>query len=182
MKNVCVFFATGFEEVEAMAIVDVLRRANIPVTMVSLTGSFEITGAHQISVVADQLFEDVNFDEAAMLVLPGGMPGAKNLSLHEGLKKQILKFNENNMPLGAICAAPLVFGELGILEGKEATSYPGFESFLKGAKLSKATVVTSGNIVTGKGPGVAISFALKIVESLKGKELADTIGRNMIAE
>jgi 4-methyl-5(b-hydroxyethyl)-thiazole monophosphate biosynthesis len=169
MKNVCVFFATGFEEIEAISIVDILRRANIPVTMVSITDRLEVTGSHQIKVVTDKLFHEVDFNDALMLVLPGGMPGSKNLSLHDGLKRQILNFNENNKLLGAICAAPLVFGGLGILKNKEATCYPGFEDYLLGASITKGPVTVAGNIITGKGPGVAIKFALKIVEILEGK-------------
>lgn len=181
MKNVCVFLATGFEEIEAISIIDVLRRASIPVTTVSVTGNLEVDGAHQVRVTADKLFNAVDYSEAEMLVLPGGMPGAKNLAAHKGLNNLILNFYQNNRPLGAICAAPLVFGGLGILDKKEATCYPGFESYLKGAKITSKPVVQAGNIVTGKGPGVAITFALKIVEMLKGKELAGIIKENLIA-
>jgi protein deglycase len=182
MKSVCVFFANGFEEIEAISIVDVIRRAGISVTMVSIMGSLEVTGSHQIKVLTDQLFEEVDFNGVEMLILPGGMPGAKNLASHNGLKQQILNFNKNNKLLGAICAAPLVFGELGILKNKEATCYPGFERYLEGARITKGPIALAGNILTGKGPGVAIQFALKIVEILKGKETADSLRDSLILE
>jgi 4-methyl-5(b-hydroxyethyl)-thiazole monophosphate biosynthesis len=182
MKNICVFLAPGFEEIEAISIIDVLRRASLPVLTVSISGLKEVTGSHQITVVADVLFEETVFSETEMLVLPGGMPGAKNLATHSGLNKLISEFHKKEKPLGAICAAPLVFGGLGILQGKDATCFPGFENYLTGANILDRTVVQDGNIVTGIGAGVAIRFALKIVEMLKGKEVADQLSEKMIVE
>ncbi len=180
MPQIAVHLAEGFEEIEAVSIIDVLRRAGFEVITVSVSGDLKVTGSHQIPVISDQLFEEVNYDLVDMIVLPGGMPGSKNLNNHTGLKNQIEKFNRKGKPLGAICAAPLVFGELGILNGKVATCYPGFENYLHGAEITGAATETSGNIVTGKGAGVAINFALKIVEMLKGIELANDLAKKMI--
>ncbi|QIA07457.1 DJ-1 family glyoxalase III [Draconibacterium halophilum] len=180
MKKIAVHLADGFEEIEAISIIDVLRRAEFDVDVVSMNKSMEVNGAHDITVKADTMFEDLDYTNIDMIVLPGGVSGARNLQAHEGLQKQILDFHASDKPLGAICAAPLVFGNLGLLEGKTATCYPGFESELKGAEISENTVVQSGTIVTGKGAGVAIHFALKIVEMFKGKEVADDLGKKMI--
>ena len=178
--KVAVHLAEGFEEIEAVSIIDVLRRAGIETRVVSVTGKKEVTGSHHIQVTADVLFEAVDYSTIDMIVLPGGLPGANNLKDHTGLGKQILDFYKNGKPLGAICAAPLVFGNLGILKNQKATCFPGFENQLIGAEVTGAEVETSGKIVTGKGAGVAIKFALKIVEQLKGKELAEELGRKMI--
>ncbi|MFV0268091.1 MAG: DJ-1 family glyoxalase III [Draconibacterium sp.] len=182
MKNIAVHLAEGFEEIEAISIIDVLRRASLKVTVVSVTGDLVVTGAHQIQVTADKLFEDVDYSEIEMLVLPGGMPGSANLKAHGGLREQILNFNDNEKPLGAICAAPMVFGNLGLLNNKKATCYPGFEEELHGAVITGNDVEQTGNIITGKGAGVAIEFALKIVEALKSKELADELKKKMIVK
>ncbi len=180
MKKIAVHLAEGFEEIEAISIIDVLRRAGFDVEVVSMNKTMEVNGAHDITVKTDVVFEKVDYDIIDMIVLPGGMPGSRNLQAHEGLQQQILNFHETDKPLGAICAAPLVFGNLGLLEGKVATCYPGFESELKGASVSGNSVEQSGTIVTGKGAGVAINFALKIVEMFKGKEVADDLAKKMI--
>jgi len=179
MKRVSVFLATGFEEIEAVSIIDILRRAGAEVSVISVTGLKVVEGSHFIKITADGLFESVSFENTDMLVLPGGMPGAKNLAAHSGLTKLITAFNSQEKFLGAICAAPLVFGQLGILENREATCFPGFEAYLKGAKLSNLPVVADGNIVTGKGAGVAVLFALKLVEKLSGKSVADSLKEKM---
>lgn len=180
MKNIAVHLAEGFEEIEAISIIDVLRRAELNVEIISVTGKHEVTGSHQIKVIADKLFENVDYSLIDMIVLPGGMPGATNLNKHAGLRNQIQEFNKNGKPLGAICAAPLVFGQLGLLEDKNATCFPGFEKYLQGARITGTFAETDGNIITGKGAGVAIQFALKIVEKLKGKALADELAQRMV--
>lgn len=182
MKKIAVHLAEGFEEIEAISIIDVLRRANFEVDIVSVSGNFIVTGSHNIKIMADVLFDTVDYNLIDMIVLPGGMPGSQNLNNHEGLKQQILNFHEKGKPLGAICAAPLIFGNLGILKGKKATCYPGFEEELEGATLSKKNVEQAGKIITAKGAGVAIDFALKIVEMLKGKELANELATQMIVK
>ena len=133
MKTIYVFLAEGFEEVEALTPVDVLRRAGLPVKTVSVTGVLTVNGAHGVPVVADMVFEEVKEEDAEMIVLPGGLPGATNLDAHEGLGKLIMTFAEAGRPLSAICAAPLVYGKRGLLKGKKVTCYPGFEKYLEGA-------------------------------------------------
>jgi len=124
----------------------------------------------------------VDYPSVDMIILPGGMPGSKNLNNHAGLKKQILEFNAAGKPLGAICAAPLVFGQLGILKNKRATCFPGFENYLEGANVTGVAVERDGNIITGKGAGVAIRFALKIVEMFKGAGFAEELAGKMIVQ
>jgi protein deglycase len=178
--KIAVHLGEGFEEIEAISIIDVLRRAGLNVVSVSVTRQLMVTGSHEIPVIADELFENVNYDLVDMIVLPGGMPGAKNLNDHQGLKNQIENFNKQGKLLGAICAAPLVFGQLGILKGKKVTCYPGFENYLDGAEITDSPVEVDANIITGRGVGVAIEFALKIVEQLKNKELAKELAAKMV--
>lgn len=182
MKKALVFFADGFEEIEALTIVDVLRRADIPTLMVSIAPGLEVSGAHGVKVMADVLLSDVDTSEAEVLILPGGQPGADNLNAREELKIQLKEFADEGKPVAAICAAPLVLGGLKLLEGKEAVCYPGFEDKLLGAKLKYDPAVKSGNIITGRGPGAALDFSLLLVEELKGKEAADSLARGMLVQ
>ncbi|NPA37488.1 MAG: DJ-1/PfpI family protein [Chlorobi bacterium] len=182
MKRVYVFFAEGFEEIEAITPVDVLRRAGIDVTTVSVTDRKEVTGSHSITVVTDALIADVKDVPADMLVLPGGMPGAVNLNNNTELKEMIKEYSDRGKQLGAICAAPLVFGEMGLLENKTATCYPGFENHLKGASISANAVETSSNVITGKGVGAAMKFALELVAQLTDKKTADDLAAKMVVE
>lgn len=179
-KRISVHLAEGFEEVEAISIIDVLRRADLDVVVVSVTGKTEVTGAHQINVVADALFENMNYDQVDMIVLPGGIPGATNLDAHSGLKDMIRKFDTDKKSLAAICAAPLVLGNLGILNGKQAVCYPGYEKYLKGAEVLTIPVVESGNVITGRGAGVSMKFALKIVEKMVSQEKAEVLAKQML--
>ena len=180
--SVLIILADGFEEIEAISIIDVLRRAEIDVTVVSVTEKLEVTGSHNIKIIADQLFSFIDYELIDMIILPGGMPGSSNLNIHLGLREQILNFHENKKMLGAICAAPLVFGSLGILKNINATCYPGFENQLHGAIVTGENIEVAGHIITAKGAGVAIDFALKIVEILKGKELANKLAQKMITK
>jgi len=182
IKKIAVHLAEGFEEIEAISIVDVLRRADVEVIIVSVTDKLEVKGAHDIKVFADMLFEEVDYTDIFMIVLPGGMPGASNLNAHIGLKTQIKYFNAENKQLAAICAAPLVFGNLGILEGKQVVCYPGFESYLKGAEVLITSVMQSGNVITSRGPGTAIRFALKIVEIAVSTEKAKLVASQMLVD
>jgi len=182
MKRAFIFLADGFEELEAIAPIDILRRADIPVVTVSVSDSRMVTGAHNLTLMADQLFSETDFSDNAMLILPGGGVGTKNLAAHKPLNELLLRQFEKNKNLAAICAAPSVFGNLGFLAGKEAVCYPGYEEKLVGAVLSDKSVVKSDNIITAKGAGVAIPFALKIVETLKGSELAHEIAKQIISE
>ncbi len=172
MKKCFVFLAEGFEETEAIAIIDVLRRGELNVEIISVTGKKEVTGAHGITVLSDKLFEEASFDKGEILILPGGMPGTSNLNRHEGLKKLIKSYNEAGKYLGAICAAPSVLGGLGILKGKEAVCYPGFEDKLEGATISNSQTVVSGKVITSVGVISAVDFGLHIVKILQGEEIA----------
>ena len=180
MKKIFLFLATGFEETEVVATTDVLLRGGLEAITVSITGNNLVEGTHGISIKSDKLFEEVDFSEGIMLVLPGGMPGASNLNAHKGLKDLILKYSAEEKYLAAICAAPLVFGELGILKGKKATCYPGYESHLKEAVLCEDCVMQDGKIITGKGPGFALDFGLKIVAELQSQTKSDEVAKGLL--
>ena len=172
--NVFLFLAEGFEEIEAITPIDLLRRAGFEVCTVSISENEMVTGAHNISIKADTTFAKADFSNADMLIIPGGMPGTTNLDNHEGLRQLLLDFNSANKHIASICAAPLILGKLGILNGKKATCYPGFEEFL-GESHCTERVVISENIITSQGPGTSFDFALAIIEQLMGKEKADEI-------
>lgn len=173
--KICIFLAEGFEEIEAVAPIDIFRRASIEVLTVSVTGINVVTGAHSVPVLADVLFEDADFAADDFLFLPGGLPGTTNLEKHNGLSKLILEKYLQGGNVAAICAAPSILGKLNMLEGKEAICYPGFESALIGAQVSEEKIVQADNVFTAKAAGVAIEFALRIVESLKGDAVAKSI-------
>lgn len=178
--QVFIFLADGFEEIEAITPIDVFRRAGMKVTTVSITEELNVTGAHDVTVIADKRFADTSFDGEFLIFLPGGMPGTKHLGEHEGLKQLIASQASKNKMIAAICAAPSILGEMGLLKNKEAICYPGFENSLIDAKLSTSKIVKSDNILTAKGPGVSIPFALRIVEELQGKQAAEEIAKAMI--
>ena len=179
-KRVSVFLADGFEEIEGLTVVDLLRRARINVTTVSITGTKKIHGAHGIDVMADCLLEEMNYDGEDMLVLPGGMPGTRNLEQVPLLMEQVKAFAAAGKYIAAICAAPSVFGHLGLLEGKNACCYPGFEEELTGANVMFHPCEADGNIITSRGMGCAIDFSLKIIEKLENDDTASKIGRQII--
>lgn len=180
MNEVSLFLADGFEEIEGLTVVDLLRRAGIELETVSIMGRKEIMGAHQIEVKADVLFEDADFANTKMLVLPGGMPGTRYLGEYEALRNLILSFNEEEKCVAAICAAPTVFGNLGILKGRKAVCFPTMEDGLKGAEVCYDRVVTDGHITTSRGMGTAMDFGLRLIEILRGKELADKIASQIV--
>lgn len=180
MKNVVLFLAEGFEEIEALTTIDVLRRAEIPVTIASINSDKRVKGAHDVCIEADTVFGNVNFHDFDMIILPGGMPGAKNLNEHSALKKEIANFANSEKYVAAICAAPMILGGLNLLEGKKATCYPGFESELIGSKITSEKVTVDKNIITGKGPGFAIDFALQIVETIAGKSVRDEVANGLL--
>ncbi|WP_430812315.1 MULTISPECIES: DJ-1 family glyoxalase III [unclassified Carboxylicivirga] len=182
MKQVAVFLAEGFEEVEALTPVDVLRRAGIEVTTVSITGQATVKGAHDIPVVADALFESINFNTYDALILPGGMPGTNNLNAHAALRQLIIDFADRNKILGAICAAPLILGELGLLQNKKAVCYPGFEKHLKGATITNDASIIDGHIITANGIGSAMPFALNLIRTLCSPELANELAKKMLVK
>lgn len=180
MSKVLIFMAEGHEEIEALTVVDILRRADIDISMVSITGNKRVPGAHGIVTVCDKLIETVNFDSADMLVLPGGMPGTLNLELCEPLMDQVHGFNASKKGLAAICAAPTVFGKAGLLKDKKATCYPGMEKDLLGANVSTDEVCHDGHIITSRGMGTAIPFALEIVKTFKGEAAAEQMAKNIV--
>lgn len=180
MKTIFVFLTTGFEEIEALGTIDVLRRAGLDVKSLSLTDGKVVVGSHSIPVTADVMFVDVNFSNAEMLVLPGGTPAYND---HEGVKAQILAFANKGEKVAAICASPMVLGGLGLLEGKKATCYPGFEQYLTKAVLNTdKAVVVDGNITTGRGPSLTINFALALVEQVAGKAKRDEVAKGLLVD
>ena len=180
MNEVCVFLADGFEEIEGLTVVDLLRRAGIETRTVSIMGQEEIKGAHGIIVKADSLFENTDFSEVKMLVLPGGMPGTIHLKEHKGLEELILKHNEEKKYLAAICAAPTVFGGMGILKGKKAICYPGMEEGLIGAEVTCQPAVTE--TYHKQRDWNRDRFALALISELRDKESADTISKQVVYE
>lgn len=175
-----VFLADGFEEVEAFTPVDVLRRAGLEVQLVSVMENEIIRGAHDISVLCDRNIANCDFFDAELLLLPGGMPGAATLGECEDLKRALLNHAAEGKPIAAICAAPMVLGTLGLLKGKRATCYPGFESYLEGAQATGALVERDGQVVTGKGPGAAMEFAFTLVDLLVGPDKVKELKEAMI--
>lgn len=181
-KEVCVFLADGFEEIEGLTVVDLLRRAELSMTMVSITGRHLVEGAHGIRIEADALFEETEYGTKSMIVLPGGMPGTVHLEEHEGLKALIQAFDQEEKYIAAICAAPRILGRRGLLKGRKAVSYPAMESELDGAEIVREPAVVSGHIITSRGLGTAIEFALTLIGLLKGEEKAAEIQQSVVYE
>lgn len=179
-RQVCIFLADGFEEIEGLTVADLLRRAGICVTTVSVTGDYMVHGAHGIDVRADALFDEPDYEEQDMAVLPGGMPGTLHLKEHEGVKRVLEQFYAEEKYIAAICAAPGVLGKYGMLDGRKATSYPGFEKELTGAAYVCEEVVADGFVVTSRGLGTAIPFALKLIGELTDEKTAEEISRSII--
>ncbi|NLL77392.1 MAG: DJ-1/PfpI family protein [Clostridiales bacterium] len=179
MDKVCVFLTTGFEEIEALTAVDLLRRAGIDTEMVSITGELDVEGSHGISVKTDKLFENIDFNEVTMLVLPGGA-GTKHLEAHTALMHQIEAFYKEGKNIAAICAAPSILGHRGMLKGKNACSYPDYESHLEGANVTQNAAEISDNIITGRGMGCSVDFGLAIVKKLRGEEAAQMLSEKII--
>ena len=178
MKPSYIFLTTGFEEIEAIATIDVLRRAGLNVVTVSVESSKQVEGSHGVVVTADTLLEANDYSDSSILILPGG---TVRLGEFDFLNKLLVSQNNAGKPIAAICAAPSLLGRLGILEGKEATCYPGFEEYLQGAKVVDKRVATDGNVITGRGPGCTVEVALKIVEVLLGQAKRQEIAEALIA-
>ena len=175
MKKVSIFLAEGFEEVEALTPADLLRRAGAEVTLVSIGDKKEVAGSHGIIITADRQFVDTDFADADLLILPGGMPGTLNLEKSSIVTTCAEYCAKNDIYLAAICAAPSVLGHLGLLNGKEAICFPGFEGELKGATISEKPVCVDGKIVTAKGMGVAVQFGLTLAGLMVGKDVEKKI-------
>ncbi|MBS6397263.1 MAG: DJ-1/PfpI family protein [Clostridiales bacterium] len=180
MSRVCVFLADGFEEIEGLTVVDILRRAGVETQMVSVTEEKTVEGSHGIRVQADICLKDADFGMTELLVLPGGMPGTKHLGACEALTGLLVQFCREGKKVAAICAAPGVLGDLGLLQGRKAACYPGFEDRLIGAEVVFDKVVTDGNVTTSRGMGTAIPFALSLVEQLVSPEKAMEIRKGII--
>ena len=177
MSKAYVFMADGTEEVEALTVIDLLRRAGVNVVTVSVMQEKKIISSHNIGIEADELYGESDYMDGDMIVLPGGMPGTTHLKNHEELRKVLFAYKDAGKYLAAICAAPSVYGANGMLEGKKAICYPGFEEELKGAIVTGAGVVTDGQFITSKGLGTAIDFSLELITLLVNKETADNIAK-----
>ena len=180
MKKAIVFLANGFEEMEALGPVDILRRGGIEVQTVSITADPIVTGAHQVPVTADTTIDKAVLNDADALILPGGMPGASNLNNSETVKEALLQQYREGRIVAAICAAPMVLGGLGLLKGRNATCYPGFEPQLIGANATGEAVEVSDNVITGKGPGLVMNFALALVAAIKNDAVAEEVAAGLL--
>ncbi len=180
MPRCCILFAEGFEEIEAITVVDVLRRADVETQMLGLT-SMEIAGSHGISVSMDRLLVDAADETWDLVVLPGGMPGAVTLRDDPTVQALVKRQHAAAGKLAAICAAPIALGAAGVLDGRQATSYPGFGDQLTGAELSDQRVVVDRGVTTSRGAGTALEFALELVRQLVGEEAASSLGEAMLA-
>lgn len=176
------FLANGFEEIEALATLDILRRCGLEVATVSNTQDKVVTGAHGIPVIADYAFGETSLEDSQALVLPGGMPGAKNLLENAALRDALVAQNSRGALVAAICAAPMVLGQHGILQGHKATCYPGFEDMLAGADILNALVVEDGNVITGKGPAAAKDFGFAIAARFVDATTVDGVRQGMLYE
>lgn len=180
MAKALIFLAEGHEEVEMLTVVDLLRRAKIEIAMVSITRNKQVTSSHGVTLVADALIEEVDFDAADMLILPGGMPGTLNLKAHKQLGEQLCRFAQEGKWLAAVCAAPTVLGDLGILEGHKATCFPGFVDKLVCGQYVKQPVVVDGKVITSRGMGTCIEFGLQIITALADAETAEQVRTSII--
>ena len=180
MSKACIFLADGFEEIEGLTVVDILRRAGVEIHMVSITRETKVTGSHVIEIKCDTCIGQENFSETELFVLPGGMPGTKNLGACKALTELLTASFETGKKLAAICAAPSVLGDLGILKGKKACCYPGFEEHLTGAQVVFDQVAQDGNVTTSRGMGTAIPFALSLVSQLVSEEKAQELAQSII--
>ena len=179
-KNVYIFLADGFEDIEGLTVVDLMRRAGIRITTVSIKDTREVTTSHKITLLTDTTFAETDFSDADMLVLPGGMPGTKYLGAYKPLTDLLEDFYNNGGKIAAICAAPTVFAALGFLEGRRATAYPYCMEDLKGAIRSEDSVVVDGNVTTSRGLGTAIDFSLSLIGQLLGEEKAAEIADSVV--
>lgn len=180
MSKACIFLADGFEEIEGLTVVDILRRAGVEIHMVSITGETKVTGSHGIEIKCDTCIGQENFSETELFVLPGGMPGTKNLGACKALTELLTASFETGKKLAAICAAPSVLGDLGILKGKKVCCYPGFEEHLTGAQVVFDQVAQDGNVTTSRGMGTAIPFALSLVSQMVSEEKAQELAQSII--
>lgn len=180
MKKAIVFLATGFEETEAIGTADVLRRGGVDAKLISITGERKVEGAHHIELMADGILAETDCSDVDALILPGGMPGSTNLDACEPLKELLVEQHKEGKIVAAICAAPLVLGGLGLLKGRRATCYPGFEERMIGATPTGEAAVTDGNVITGKGPSLVFRFGLALLAALKSEAVAEEVAAGML--
>lgn len=180
MSKTGIFIADGCEEIEALTVVDLLRRAGIEIITISINKTTAVTGAHGIRFVTDAVFEETDFNTLDGIILPGGMPGTTNLGAHDGINRIVREFDQKGLLVSAICAAPTVLAAAGILNGRHATCYPGMENQLTGAIVSVDGVVKDEHIITSRGMGTAIDFGLAIVEYFNGTSAADTLAAQIV--
>ncbi len=174
------FFATGFEEVEALTVLDILRRGGVECNTVSIMGDYDVTSSHGVTIRADLLFDEKDLTDGDMLIMPGGIPGTPNLKAHAGLVKLIRTYKDEGKYLAAVCAAPTIYGEMGLLEGKNATCFPGKEAGLCGANHKTDRVVVDGQFITSRGMGTCIDFGLTLLTLLDSKERADEVAKKIV--
>ncbi|OFI05894.1 chaperone protein YajL [Clostridium acetireducens DSM 10703] len=180
MKKAVVLFAEGFEEIEGLTVVDVLRRAGVLCDMCSVSSNKEVVGAHNIPIKTDITFDNANFDEYEAIIMPGGIPGSTNLRDNNKVLDKVRDFNNKGKIVAAMCAAPIVLVAAGVVAERTITAYPGIEKELGNVNYSEEIVVQDGNIITSRGPATAIYFALKILQNLSGREVAENIKEGML--
>lgn len=180
MKQAVMLFAEGFEEVEALMTADILMRGGVDLKLVSITEAIQVTGSHGIAVSMDRTLAQISMEEQDAIILPGGMPGTKNLGASDRVTKALKQMNEAGKIVAAICAAPSVLGACGILEGKKATCYPGFEDQLTGAEFVDEMAVIDGNVVTSRGLGTSMEFGFALLQQLVSKEKAEEIRQQIV--
>ena len=180
MKKIGVLFANGFEEVEALTVVDLCRRGGIDVKMVSVEEVLNVIGRSNIEIKTDIFFDEKTIAIFDGLILPGGMPGTNNLMKHNELCEALCDFNSKDKLVAAICAAPMILGKLGILKGKKACCYPGMEEYLEGAQIENGLLSIDGNVITSRGIGTAIEFSLAIIEILEGKSTSEEVKKSIV--
>ena len=181
-KKIGMMVANGYEEVEMLTVVDLLRRAGMTCDIISVSGEKELTSSHKVTVIADLLYEEADFDSYDALAIPGGMPGTTNLGAHAGVCEQLKKAYADGRMIAAICAAPTVFGKLGLLEGKKAICYPGMEDQLTGAEVTYEPAGRDGIIISCRGLGSAIDFGLAIIAFYEGEEAAAALAEKIVYE
>ena len=180
--NVAIFLADGFEEIEALTVVDLLRRANISIDTISMNSSTLVTGGHDIILQADLIWEEKDCSCYDLLVIPGGLGGVNALKHQQAFLNLLENFNDQGKIIAAICAGPSILGMLNIAKGKKVTCYPGFEKEMLGAMITKGNVVRDQNLITSRGMGTSIEFALSIIELIQTKEASDTVRKAILFE
>jgi 4-methyl-5(b-hydroxyethyl)-thiazole monophosphate biosynthesis len=175
MKKTMILLANGYEEIEALTVVDYLRRAEISIDLVSITGNLETISAHQVHILADKLIEDIELEEYDAVITPGGIPGSTNLAENDKVTALLQSFYQGNKLVASICASPLALEAAGLAEKVKGTCYPGFEGQIHFKEFSEERVVKDGNVITSRGPATTSYFALAIIEELAGKETAEKV-------